>query len=302
MKKIALTINIILFSFACSACDICGCGLGNYYIGLLPQFNHSFLGLRYKYSSFHTNIKNEPTEFSKDFFQTIEVWGGMNIGKRWQILTMLPFNNIHQTSDDGTLNAKGLGDIAVMGNYKVFEHSSVTAGKKLVSQQVWLGAGIKLATGKFSIDSNDPDFVAQANTQVGSGSNDFMLNALYNISIDKFGVTTGANYKINTTNNDQYFFGNKFSATSMAYYVFSKTKTIITPNAGLMFDHTEANLLQNQKVDETGGYLLSTAAGVEVSFNKITLGCNVQLPLSQNFASAQTTTQIKGMFHVTFSL
>jgi hypothetical protein len=302
MKNIVITISIILFSFTASACEICGCGVGNYYIGLLPQFSRSFIGIRYQFSSFHTNIKGDPTQYSKDLFQTAEVWGGYNIGKRWQVLAILPFNFIHQASDDGTFNANGIGDIAVLGNYKVFNHSSATAGKKLITQQLWMGAGIKLATGKFNIDPNDPDLVALANTQVGSGSTDFMLNAMYNININRFGVNTSTRYKINTTNNDRYFFGNRFSANSIAYYAFTKAKTTITPNLGLLYEHSEANKSASEKIAETGGYLLSTAAGVEVNFNKITVGCNAQLPLSQNFAGEQTNTKVKGMLHVTFSL
>jgi hypothetical protein len=302
MKNIFSLFIIMLFSFTASACEICGCGVGNYYIGLLPQFHRSFLGVRYQFSSFHTSIKNDPTQYSNDLFQTIQVWGGINIGERWQVLAIIPFNTVHQASDDGTYNANGIGDIALTANYKVLNHTSYTAGKKLVTQQLWLGAGIKLGTGNFNIDPADPALVALANTQVGSGSTDFMVNGIYNINIDKFGVSTGANYKINTANNDQYFFGNKFSASSIAYYTFSKTKTTITPNLGLMYEHADANKLANQKIADTGGYLLSAAAGVEVSFNKITIGCNVQLPISQNFANEQTNTKLKGMFHVAISL
>ncbi|MEP7109359.1 MAG: hypothetical protein ABI760_15300 [Ferruginibacter sp.] len=302
MKNIVINLLTILLSFTSSACEICGCGVGNYYIGLLPQFSRSFIGIRYQFSSFHTSIKEDPTQYSKDLFQTIEVWGGMNIGNRWQVLALVPFNIIHQASDDGTFNSNGIGDIAVIGNYKVFNLSSATAAKKLITQQLWLGAGIKLSTGKFNININDPTLIALANTQVGSGSTDFMLNAMYDININRFGLSTSARYKINTTNHDQYFFGNKFSAISIAYYAFTKAKTTITPNAGLMYDHSEPNKSTNRKIAETGGYLLNSVAGVEVNFNKITIGCNAQLPLTQNFASAQTKTKVKGMLHVTFSL
>ena len=301
MKKIIFFILITLFSLPTIACDICGCGVGNYYVGLLPQFSRSFIGVRYQFSKFHTSIKNSNTEYSNDLFETAEVWGGINLGKKWQLLGILPFNIINQKNDDGASETHGLGDVAVMVNYKLFDHISSTKNKKLITQQFWLGGGIKLATGKFSADKYDPAFIALANTQAGSGSTDFILNATYNISINKLGFSNSVRYKINTANKDVYFFGNKFTAGSIAYYRIAKNKTTITPNAGLLYEHTEANKLANKIVDETGGYLLSSSAGVEINVGKITVGGNFQLPLQQNFANAQTNTQIKGMLHVTFA-
>ena len=302
MKKLIITITIVLSSFsALTACEICGCGTGNYYLGLLPQFSKHFIGMRYQFNSFKTIMNEHPSEFSKDLFQTVELWGGINIGKRWQLLAVVPFNIIHQLSDDGATNNNGIGDIALIGNYKVLDRSSATRSKKLVSHQLWLGSGIKLATGKFMIDPSDEAFVALANTQVGSASTDFLINAMYNISVNKFGVNTGARYKINTANNDHYYFGNKFSATSFAYLSFGK-KIIITPNAGFLFENNEASKLGNEKIEQSGGYLCSTAAGVEIGINKITIGCNTQLPLAQNFANNQTHSKVRGMLHVTFAL
>ena len=288
MKKYIL-LALLFFCFVSSfACDICGCGVGNYYIGLLPQFSKSFLGLRYQISSFSTNIKGNASQYSKDLFETVEVWGGLNIGKRWQVLAMLPVNIISQVSDDGTFNRKGLGDIAVMASYKIFNNISATAGKKLIVQSVWIGGGIKLATGKFKINQSIPDLAALANTQVGSGSTDFMINATYAININRFGLSTSGQYKINTTNPDKYYFGNKLSASSIGYYTFTAGKTTIAPNLGLMYAQNNVNRFLAVKVAGTNGYLLSTTAGVEVNFSKIAVGFNAQLPLSQNFANLQT--------------
>lgn len=300
MKKIIIaTIIFSVYINNAAACPLCGCGTGNYYIGLLPQFNKHFVGLRYQYNNFKTNIKDEPGEFSKDRFQSVELWGGWNIGKRWQALAIVPFNFVHQVSDEGAINRNGIGDIMLMGNYKLFDKTSSTKSKKLISQQLWLGAGIKLSTGSFSIDPADEMLVALANTQTGSASTDFIVNGMYNISINKFGINTGARYKINTQNKDKYFFGNKFSANSLAYYSFKNKQTTLTPNAGFLYEHNGASKLENEKIDFTGGYLLSTAAGLEVNIKKVTLGCNVQLPITQNFAGKQTQNKLKGMFHVT---
>jgi hypothetical protein len=302
MKKIIFAIFIISFSFnTAKACEICGCGLGNYYIGLLPQFSHKFIGFRYQYRSFKTVMADNPSQFSRDYYKTMELWGGWNIGKKWQLIAILPYNYVHQVSDDGITNNNGIGDIALMANYKVFDKNSTSGNGSAVAQQLWFGAGIKVPTGKFNIDATDPAIVSIANTQTGSASTDFMLNAMYNVRINNFGINTAASYKINTANKDKYVFGNKFSANSFVSYSINKGKTVIVPNTGLMFESSAANKLDKQNIAQTGGHLISAAAGIELSVKKITVGANVQLPVNQNFSAGQTDLKVKGMAHITFS-
>jgi len=299
MKKIVIAIAFAMLCLNTTrACEICGCGLNNYYIGLLPQFSHKFIGLRYQYRNFHTVMADDASQFSRDYYKTMELWAGWNIGNRWQVIAILPYNYIHQVSDDGVTNNQGIGDIAVMTNYKVFDKRS----KHSVAQQLWLGAGIKLPTGKFNVDATDPALVAVANTQTGSASTDFMLNAMYNIKIKKIGINSSASYKINTSNSDDYSFGNKFSANSFVFYAIAKGQVGIVPNIGVMYETTASNKLVKETVAQTGGHLLSTAAGLELNYRKISVGANVQLPMHQNFSEGQTELKLKGMVHVSFSL
>jgi hypothetical protein len=302
MKKIILIISIALFSCSITrACEICGCGQGNYYFGLMPQFKHHFIGLRYQFKRFSTVLANDPTQFSRDYYKMMELWGGWNFGKKWQVLAVIPYNFVHQVSDDGITNNQGIGDIALMVNYKVFNKNKTTAKGKDFAQQLWIGAGVKIPTGKFSVDATDPALVSLANTQTGTASTDFMLNAMYNLSINKVGINTSASYKLNTANSDKYSFGNRFSASSIASYTIKKKQVSILPNLGVMFEHTAINKLNKQKVEQTGGNLLSTSGGVEVGYKKFTVGANLQLPLSQSFASGQTEVKLKGMMHVTYA-
>jgi len=300
-KFIVIALLLLIGAQETKACEICGCGVGNYYIGILPQFKNRFIGLRYHYNHFNTRLQNDPSQYSKDYYQTVEIWSGWNIGKRFQLLTSVPFNFNHQESDEGISNLKGLGDVVVLMNYKLFDVNSKTSNGKNIYQQLWLGGGVKLPTGKFEIDPNSSDIASMANMQLGSGSTDILLNGMYNVRVSKFGITTQANYKISTTNDDNFRFGNKFSANSFVSYSMTAGKTTISPNMGLLFENTDASKSAAEKIDLTGGSLFQGAVGVEFGINKITFGINAQLPLAQNFAENQTEQKIKGMAHVSFS-
>ncbi|MBL0233104.1 MAG: hypothetical protein IPQ08_05505 [Chitinophagaceae bacterium] len=303
MKKLFIASIIGLFSFlSVSACDICGCGLGNYYIGMMPQFNHKFFGVRYQLHNFHTVMAGDPSQFSTDHYKTLEFWGGWNVGKKWQLIAILPYHFVHQVSDDGIKDNHGFGDIAIMANYKLIDKNSNGKHNKGVSQQLWIGGGLKLPTGSFHVDATDPEIIALANTQTGSASTDILLNTMYNVRFYKFGINTSASYKINTANKDKYEFGNKFSLNTIGFYSISQRHFTILPNMGLSYEKTAASQLENTKIDQTGGHLFAASAGVELSFPRFTIGASTQLPIEQNFADGQTELKVKAMVHLTFSL
>jgi hypothetical protein len=302
MRKVFLLMLLLVIGGASVACPICGCGVGNFYMGLLPNFKNKFIGLRYQYLHYHTQIAGDPSQYGNDYYHSIELWGGWSIGKKLQLLAFIPYQVNVQKTDDGNKQLQGLADITLLANYKIFDKIKITGNNRSNEQQLWIGGGLKLPTGKYRIDTSDPETeLGDVNSQLGTGSVDFLINTSYNIRINKFGINTTADYKINTTNSQDYSFGNRFNASSFGYYQIHGKGISISPNIGLMYQHAERNLLNNAKVEETGGYLAMAATGAEFSVNNITIGANVQVPFSQNFAHGQTEAKTRGMLHVSFS-
>jgi len=313
MKKIFLAITILLLAYKANACSICGCGGGNLYLGMYPNFNSKFFGVRYNFSDYKTVLKNDPSQFSKNSYNTYELWTGFNLSKKWQLFAFLPYSYNKQISDDGSNKSNGIGDITLLSNYQLINTRKVINDKKLITHQLWLGGGIKLNSGSFNLDPRDPNTtLADVNAQLGTGSTDFILNARDVYQVENWGLATNLNYKMNTQNNQGYQFGNKLTMNSILYYNINNRHSVFTPNAGVQFENNEGNKLAGHLISltegldngtyKTGGYSVNFLAGAELNVKKITLGVNVQLPLEQNYAAGQTNLNWKGSLHISFSL
>ena len=299
MKNLIFSFVFIFTIGTAMACEICGCSSGNYFIGPYPQFNRHFIGMRYSFRNFKTVLSSDNTQYSNDFYQTIELTAGTNIGYRWQLLLFAPYNINHSESDDGTSHVKGLGDITVFGNYKLFSNKSLNADTNTVSQQLWIGGGLKVPTGSFEVDT--AELVTSANSQPGTGSLDYIINGTYLIQVGNWGVNGNLSYKFNGSADD-YHFGNRFTANAFVFRSFTLGSTHISPNAGLLFEDLKANSLAGEEVVDTGGNALMGAVGIESRMNRILLGFNVQLPVISNFSAGQTDAKIRGMVHLSYVL
>ena len=308
MKKLLLFIVIIFSFLAAEACPICGCGVGGFYIGLLPTYKSKFIGVRYLYSHYETHLDEDPGQFSHDHYHQIELYGGITVGEHWQFLGFIPYHMNHQITDDGIVDRNGLGDISMLANYKLWESSKMNKNNTSFRQEFWLGAGIKLPTGKYRVDFADStneelgDLLGDVNSQMGTGSTDFIFNMMYNVQMGKFGINTAANYKVNTVNNSHFRYGDRFNVNSFAFYqAKASNKIYMAPNIGLLYQYTLPNYLADSKVEETGGYIASASAGLDINFRKITIGTSVQLPFAQNYAHGQTVAKVSGLVHVTYT-
>lgn len=306
MKKTTVLIAAILFFAKVNACDICGCGVGGYYIGILPEFHKHIFGLRYRFNSLKTHIGAGGSSTyltTAERYNTVELWGAWNIGKKFRIMAALPYA-FNERNNQGVVNSKnGTGDISINGYYRLLNDKRNVFSKKLMVQTLWIGGGIKLPTGKYT--TADKQNTAQNTNlfQLGTASYDFSLHAMYDLRIQDAGLNVSAGYKINTSNKYDYSYGNKLNTTAQLYYKFRiKNKFTIAPNAGVTYENSKKDIDNKIMVDVSGGDLLLGTLGVESTFKKISFGGNWQTPLSQNLANRFVKANSRVMLHISFLL
>jgi hypothetical protein len=106
--------------------------------------------------------------------------------------------------------------------------------------------------------------------QMGTGSVDFLFNAVYTYRYKKFGFNILSSYKLNTVNPQDFRFGDKVKAGANLFYVFNITKALsIMPIAGSNFEHDAYNAYKGAKLNYTGGEYLTATAGFDVYFKHL---------------------------------
>ena len=306
MKKYITTIIVIFITANVFACDICGCGVGSYYLGILPDFKKRFIGLRYQHKGLTTHISADGSVSyltSQETYQTAEVWGAFNIGNRFRVMGFVPVNFNERLNQGKQTSKNGLGDIAILGYYKLLDQQKTISNKRF-AQSLWIGAGVKLPTGVY--DPTDANITqnTQNTFQLGTASVDFTLNAMYDVRLQDAGINANISYKINTANKYDYLYGNKFTGNILAYYKINiKNKITVAPNTGIMYETAQKDLnANNHTVDESGGYSTMGTVGAEFNIKNISFGGNFQTPLAQNLAGNRVKAKDRFMLHLSFSL
>lgn len=303
MKKIILTIGFLAILITSQACDICGCGVGSYYFGVMPQFNKNFIGLRYRTMHFESHLNSRILR-TNEYFRTTEIWGRFYASPKLQIMTFLPYSFNTQTDvNNFSKNLQGLNDIVLMANYNLLSASmkNDTTMRKF-RHNLWLGGGVKLPTGKYNFEEQDAGQVANPNFQLGSGSVDFLVSAFYNVRYKNWGFNQDLSYKINTKNSKDYHFGNRISGNSNVFYIYEINKKFaIMPYGGVYYEHSAKDKRTGEKTKETGGYLLAANVGADFyALKRLSIGGNYQIPLGQNLGNGEIRANNRWNVQVSF--
>jgi hypothetical protein len=305
MKKIFFSFSLLILSFSkVDACDICGCGVGNFNPYMFPHLSKNFLSLGYQYRYYHTHFFENGDEINnQERYNTFSITGQFSPVKNLQLMAVIPFQINRQSGPEGNKSLNELGDIILLANYKIWDHIT---GKedKMVRQSLQVGGGIKFATGSYHFDENNDAHVGNSNFQAGSGSTDYLLNAYYSIRYKKFAFSNGVNYKISTTNKNGYRFGNRFQNVTQIKYIKDIGSFSIIPSAGLAIERMAQDKQDAVKVDNnrTGGYNTQALLGVDINNKKWALGINYSASLKQNLAAGQINARPDLNIHLSYSL
>lgn len=301
MKRIITTMLLCLGMMSVQACDICGCGAGSTYLGILPDFNTRIAGLRYRYNNVLTHVGPGGTNTyltTSENYHTAELWGGWNLGKKLRVMAYIPFSYNTKVSTEERSSKSGIGDAGAQVFYRPLSLKRTVANRLLI-QDLWIGGGVKLPTGKY--EPNDREASGQSANlfQLGTGSFDFLATAMYDIRLQDAGLNLSASYKMNTTNQYDYNYGNKLSANAQLYYKCNIKRVLtLSPNAGAGYERSATDLDEGYKVYNSGGYVLFGTVGVELNYKKFAAGGNWQPVLSQQLAMGVVQPRNKMMLHV----
>lgn len=299
MKIRVFLLIIFLFPAVSQACDICGCANSGSYFGLMPQSNKSVIGVRYNFLNFTTHPASQVLR-TEEKFNVTELYARFFPIKRVQVMAFLPYRVDQQITTSGTKKQNGLGDMTILANYNVLNTLMDRENASKFTHTLMVGGGIKLPTGRFKYDENDVLQVANANFQPGTGSTDFIVNAFYTVNLDQWGLGFNVSRKFNTTNSQQYHFGNQLYGTLDIYRSFKVGKITLTPTLGLYAEQSARGTKNNVMLEETGGKQLNGTVGLNLFSNRWTLGVNGQKPITQKSNSGHVVAKERILVQVGF--
>ncbi len=283
-KLLIVSIIVLITSNQSQACDVCGCSLGGSYYGILPQFQKNFIGLRWSQAKFFAHMNHGTVlgeEHSHDTYSKVELWGRYYVNDKIQVFAFIPYGYNSMDGTEQKIKTQGLGDVSVLTNYLIL-NTGEDETKKL-KHTLLAGGGIKLPTGKYDLEDNG--LIVNRNFQLGTGSVDFILSGIYTIRYQKVGINTEAGYKINTRNSQEYLFGNQFHASTRFFYWQNIKSLSLLPNVGVYYEeaaqHRDGEIIQVN----TGGNALLLSAGLELYYQKFSIGATLQNPVKQHYNS-----------------
>ncbi|MBD2701261.1 hypothetical protein IC229_11480 [Spirosoma sp. BT702] len=301
MKTYHLFYFFLLLTIPVQACDLCGCSNGGSFFGILPQGHRGFMGVRYRYNSYHSHL-NSLNLSSHEQFRTAELWGRFYPAKRLQVMAFVPYQFSRQTilKTGETIPLRGLSDVTALAHYNLINTFMDDSVVHTVNHSLLVGGGVKLPTGRYRYDENSLSDVANPNFQLGTGSTDWIGNLIYTARYKNWGMNADVSYRVTSTNPNGYRFGNRLNTSASVFYLASMGSKSIMPNAGVFVEQAGHDIRSGEVNKQTGGYATYLNLGAELYLNKLNLGVSYRKPVSQFLSEGELQANAQLTTHITF--
>lgn len=281
-----------------SACDACGCTISQIYWGMPGDNNQHYIGLWWQHQRYQSSFGGSElfsSDMDQEWFNTVEARLKYNLSSKVQVLAIIPYQ-YHLRPDYYTVNRiNSLGDVSILANYLLWQSSDSLVGTKF-QQQIQVGAGIKTPTGSFRLIDEENN--VNPNFQAGSGSWDALFNLTYNGRLKDFGWNINAIYRFNSTNANDYRFGNRLNSTFTIFYSQRLGTVELVPSVGFFYEHADWDVLRNYYRTNTGGYAWFGTTGVECYVDNYNIGMHYMLPLQANWADGYLEPRARFAVHL----
>ena len=295
MKKIfsLVLLVVLLIPRDSKACDICGCGVSNYNPFLFPHLTRSYVSVSYIHRSYVTY--SDGIRAGKENYNTVLLSGQYSISKKLRLLATIPYQLNRLSNENGRTNRNGVGDVSVLANYQMLDKSTGP-----FRHSVTVGAGIKLPTGKHIVPKTET--LDDQNFQLGTGSVDNLLNAAYRITYKNWMVAAATSYKYNTANKSGYRYGDILTNGISVIYRIDKSKYSFAPYLQVINETQMKDAKEHALQPASGGNVVYTGAGVDMTTRKFTTGINFQNAPVQDLAQGQIGVKPRLTVHLAFNL
>lgn len=287
MKKITAILLLSLSFYTVTACDICLGSVSNYNPLLYPHLSKSFIGLNYSHLYYHTH--NADGTMRHQYYNTLMLVSQYRISSRVQASFLLPMQSNELTNEHGTRSVKGLGDISLLVNFKLWNHSFGSTRHTLM-----VAGGVKLPTGESN--TIKPDYPDERSFRLGTGSTDILLNASYQINYQNWVFRTVGNYKMNTPDKEGYRMGDVLNTGITTAYIKEAGKISIAPYLQLMEEVQRKDADHHAAQPSTGDREFNTTAGIDVNTKNFAIGVNYQFTNGNPLTKPQVSAHLSFLF------
>lgn len=269
-NRIAIVLLLFFVSGHSSMAQSCCCtGTGSNY-SILPNLNKHILGLRYTHTDYQSKTQSLNSELdgmiTYEHVNTVDLFGRFNLMKQLQLSVFLPISFIQEHSTLSDSKTVGLGDMSFLLQYSVLD--PLKCNGKTAKHQLRFGIGTKLPSGEFNKSENN---LYSTSVQLGTGSIDFLANAIYTFRFKKIGFNAQAGYKLNTSNPDQFKFGDKVDGSVDFFYVADINEVRIMPSVGLTYAHTFENWNKHQLVYLSYSDIVNAPISLDIYYKRIAI-------------------------------